>query len=116
MVDTTAPTLNLPANMTVEATGSTGATVNFSVTATDDIDPNPTVLCAPASGSTFPLGATPVNCSATDASGNTANGSFTVTVEDTTAPTLNLPANMTEEATGSTGAVASFSATASDLV
>src|SRR5262249_31276993 len=35
----------------------------------------------PASGSTFPLGTTTVNCTATDAAGNTATCSFTVTVQ-----------------------------------
>ena len=36
--------------------------------------------CDPASGSTFPVGTTTVNCTATDGSGNKATGSFTVTV------------------------------------
>jgi hypothetical protein len=72
--------------------------------------------CSPASGSTFPLGTTTVTCSATDAAGNTGNNSFTVTVQDTTAPTLTLPSNMTVSATSAAGAVVTFSASASDLV
>ena len=36
--------------------------------------------CVPATGSTFNQGATMVNCTATDAAGNTAACSFTVTV------------------------------------
>ncbi|MCL4859476.1 MAG: HYR domain-containing protein, partial [Caldilineaceae bacterium] len=63
-----------------------GAVASFSATASDLVDGSVPVLCAPASGSTFALGATTVNCSASDAAGNTANGSFTVTVVDTTAP------------------------------
>src|SRR5918994_969362 len=43
--------------------------------------------CSTASGSQFPIATTTVNCSATDAAGNTANGTFTVTVQDTLAPT-----------------------------
>jgi hypothetical protein len=114
--DTTPPTLHLPSDITAEATGPTGAVVSFSATA-DDADPaNPAVDCQPPSGSTFPLGATTVQCSATDAAGNTANGSFTVTVRDTTPPTLNLPADITEEATGPSGAAVSYSASASDIV
>jgi alpha/beta hydrolase family protein/HYR domain-containing protein len=79
-VDTTPPVLTVPANITAEATGPSGAAVTFSATATDNWDPNPNVVCTPRSGSTFPLGLTTVQCTATDASGNAANGSFTVTV------------------------------------
>jgi hypothetical protein len=39
-------------------------------------------VCSPASGSTFPVGTTTVTCTATDASGNTATCSFTVSVFD----------------------------------
>ncbi len=98
IIDTTAPTLSLPSDMTVEATSASGATATFSATATDVSPANPAVICTPASGATFPLGATLVNCSATDAANNTATGSFTVTVVDTTAPTLPVhvsPANNT---------------------
>jgi hypothetical protein len=116
VVDTTAPTLNLPADITEEATSADGAAVSYSASASDIVDGNVAVNCSPSSGSTFALGTTPVNCSATDAHGNTANGSFNVTVEDTTAPTLSLPANITEEATGPNGAAVTYSASASDLV
>jgi hypothetical protein len=116
--DTTPPEISAASNVTAEATGASGAAVNYtSPTATDSVGPaSPTVTCAPASGSTFPLGISTVNCSATDAAGNTANKSFNITVVDTTPPTLALPADMLVQATGSSGAVATFSASASDLV
>jgi hypothetical protein len=41
--------------------------------------PATTVACVPPSGSAFPPGTTTVNCTATDASGNTATCSFAVT-------------------------------------
>jgi hypothetical protein len=72
--------LNLPAGITGEATGPNGAEVGYTATATDDTDGSVEVTCAPASGSTFPIGTTPVNCSATDQAGNEATGSFEVTV------------------------------------
>ena len=81
--DSTPPLLALPDTITVEATSPSGAVVTYSVSATDDEDPNPTVSCTPPSGSTFPIGASTVTCAATDASGNIATASFTVIVRDT---------------------------------
>lgn len=85
-VTNTAPTLVLPIDMTVEATSSAGAAVSFVVTASDleDGDLTSSVTCTPASGSTFALGETTVNCSVTDNGGLTTQGSFKVTVVDTT--------------------------------
>jgi hypothetical protein len=87
--DTSPPSfVSPPTNVTVEATSPTGAVVAFaSPTVTDNVDPAPVVSCSPASGSVFPIGSTIVSCTARDASGNVAQGEFTVTVQDTTAPT-----------------------------
>ncbi len=115
-LDTTPPVLNLPADITVEATGPSGAAVSYTVSATDNRDGVVPVSCSPSSGSAFPLGTTSVNCSATDNAGNTASGSFNVTVQDTTPPTLTLPGNITEEAAGPSGAVVNFSVSANDSV
>ena len=110
--DTAAPTLHLPGDITVEATAPTGATVNFLATA-DDVNPaHPAVTCNPPSGSTFPLGTIPVACSATDAANNTANGSFNVTVVDTTPPTIAPHGDETVEATSALGAVVNYTAPA----
>ena len=114
--DTTKPTLSLPSDATVEATGPSGATHDYSASANDTVDGALTPSCSPASGATFPLGRTPVNCSATDRSGNTASGGFNVDVQDTTAPVLHLPGDITKEATGPDGATASYTATAYDTV
>ena len=114
--DTIPPTLHLPAHVIVEATGPSGALVDFTATATDLVDGTDSVTCVPPSGSTFPLGTTVVACSATDAAGNNASGTFRVTVRDTTPPVLTLPADKTVGATGRAGATVTFTATASDLV
>jgi len=114
--DTTPPTLTLPANITAEATSGSGAAVTFTATATDLVDGNVAVTCTPPSGSTFPFGTTTVNCSATDAHGNIAAGSFTVTVQDTTPPTLNLPSPITVSADAACTAAVTYTATATDLV
>ncbi|WP_322513568.1 HYR domain-containing protein, partial [Chloroflexus sp.] len=86
VVDTTAPTLTLPGNLTREASGPRGATVTFTASATDAVSGTVPVTCVPASGSLFPLGVTTVNCTATDGAGNTASGSFTVTITPSSAP------------------------------
>src|SRR5207244_3576315 len=114
--DTAGPVVTVPANATVEATGATGATFTYTATATDLVDGPRPVTCNPASGSTFPLGSTTVNCTAADSKGNNGAASFTVTVTDTTGPVVTAPANASVEATSATGAAFSFTTTASDLV
>jgi hypothetical protein len=96
--DTTPPTLTVPEDIVVEATGEQGAEVTYTVTAEDNVDGSATleedgttvtqddiggdidISCEPASGTTFPIGDTEVECSATDEAGNTGTASFTVTV------------------------------------
>ncbi|MCP4276949.1 MAG: HYR domain-containing protein, partial [Gammaproteobacteria bacterium] len=114
--DTTAPILTLPANINREATSISGATVNYSTSANDAVDGGLSASCIPSSGSTFELGETVVNCGVTDISANSTSGSFTITISDTGAPTLTLPADITSEATSSAGSLVSYSVTALDTV
>ncbi|MFA5386536.1 MAG: immunoglobulin-like domain-containing protein [Candidatus Paceibacterota bacterium] len=115
-VDNTTPVLHLPTDITMEATSPSGAVITYEATADDMAPANPTVVCAPASGSTFVLGDTTVNCSATDTAGNIANGSFKATVQDTTAPIITAPADQTFEATGPlTDPAGLVKATATDI-
>ena len=81
-LDTIPPVLSCPSSVTtgVSLSGGTGSVVNFTVTATDDLDATPVVVCVPPSGSFFPLGTTLVQCTATDASGNQDTCQFPVTV------------------------------------
>jgi hypothetical protein len=88
--DRVPPTISAPAAVTVDATSPSGATVDYVVTATDNADPAPGVSCVPPSGSTFAIGATTVQCTATDASGNSAAGTFVVTVRGATAQLASL--------------------------
>lgn len=116
--DTTAPTINVPASITVQATGPAGATVSFAAPTTNDsVDLNPVVSCDSNSGIVYPVGVTTVTCTSTDDSGNVATGSFTITVNDTTAPVISgNPGTITKEATSASGATATFSLTANDTV
>ena len=115
-VDTTPPTLTVPANQTVEATGPTGATATFTATATDGGDPTPTVACVPTSGSTFPLGTTPVTCTATDDSGNTSSGVVRGHRRGHHRPRGDVPDDRTLEATGPRRASTTYTPTATDAV
>jgi hypothetical protein len=114
--DTTPPILRLPSDLTQEATSRNGAQIRFAASATDRVDGAVPVTCTPASGSTFPLGATPVACAAIDRAGFAASGGFTVTVVDNRPPTLKLPNGLTEEATSKDGAQVRFAASATDRV
>jgi HYR domain-containing protein/carboxypeptidase family protein len=79
--DTQPPVITCPPNLTaVTATVNDPCTVvNFTTTASDNC-PGVVVVCTPPSGSCFPVGVTTVTCTATDASGNTATCSFTISV------------------------------------
>jgi hypothetical protein len=118
VIDTLAPQLATMGNVTVEATGPNGAAAQFITgVASDACDPAPQVTCDHASGETFPLGTTLVTCVASDASGNTTQQSFTVSVVDTTPPTLAQPADVFVTATSIAGAVATFATpSATDIV
>jgi hypothetical protein len=70
--------------------GPNGAQVSFEVSAQDDVDGPTDVDCDHNSGDTFPIGETLVTCTAEDLAGNSAEESFTVTVQDTTAPDVEI--------------------------
>jgi hypothetical protein len=75
-------------NLTVNATGPTGTTVNYTtaptvaVTVTDEDASPPAPVCSPLPGTVFAIGTTTVNCSATDSedTNSPVTTSFTVTV------------------------------------
>ena len=98
--DTGAPTMTAPTDLAIDlAAGSTvpvgdDAIANFlaAATASDDVDPAPAITHdAPAQ---FPIGATIVTFTATDAAGNTDSATATVTVSDTGEPTVTAPADL----------------------
>jgi HYR domain-containing protein len=113
-----APVLGVPSDMTVQGDAPGGATVSFAATATDaEDDPDPTPTCSPASGSFFKLGATTVSCDVADSRSLTASGTFTVTVIDTTAPTIGKVADVSLVTTNPAGAKVSFTMpSATDVV
>ncbi|HMG36330.1 MAG TPA: DNA/RNA non-specific endonuclease [Blastocatellia bacterium] len=115
-VDTVAPVITVPSDVTGEATGTAGRLVTFVASAVDQVDGPRPVACSPSSGSVFPLGTTTVTCSSSDEHGNTASAHFNITIVDTTPPTLIVPSNILAKATSGAGATVSFTTSASDLV
>jgi hypothetical protein len=78
--DATPPVIQCPDDITITAAEAAGAMLDYTVTASDDQPGLVQVNCMPPSGSLFPVGASPVGCTATDGCGNASTCSFTVTV------------------------------------
>jgi microsomal dipeptidase-like Zn-dependent dipeptidase len=79
------PVIKVPRNTSVQCSGwslqgQAGRTINYLVTATDNVDAQPQLTCVPPSGSFFPLGTNVVTCTASDNAGNTSSRSFTIVV------------------------------------
>lgn len=77
------PALTCPANVTASTTAAGGTTVTFDAPTVAAGKEPVTVACTPASGSNFPMGATTVTCTGTDALNRANSCSFTVTVNRT---------------------------------
>ncbi len=104
----------IPSNMTLEATGPSGRVVTFTVTARWNGN-NATVTCSPASGSTFPIRRTKVECAARFGS-HTDEQDFDITIRDTTPPVITVPGDISVHTNDPSGAVVSFTVSATDLV
>jgi hypothetical protein len=78
--DITPPVIIQPADITANATMPSGATVSFTVNATDDVGVI-SIVCTPATGSVFAIGTSPVQCTASDAAGNIDGAGFTVKIK-----------------------------------
>jgi hypothetical protein len=120
--DKVPPQVIVPSHIIAEAKGPEGANVTFTVSATDIVDGSVPVSCQAQSGGqvqsgdTFELGTTNVECQATDSSGNSATGTFTVTVQDTRPPVITVPPPIIAEAKGPEGANVTFTVSATDIV
>ena len=113
--DSDPPVLEIPIDLTLEATGFETAVQLGSATAIDLVDGVVSVTNnAPA---TFPVGITTVTYTATDATGNTATATQTVTVVDTPPPTITPPADINLSSSDGNPVSANIgTATAMDLV
>ena len=97
VIDNTAPAINAPMPTSASA-GPTGQAAIPNVVATTTANDNcgPVTLSqSPVAGTMVGVGAHTITITATDAAGNTSTATTTFTVNDTTAPTLSAPANVT---------------------
>lgn len=92
----TPPQIACPANVTrSNAPGMCSAAVSYPAPVVTDAGCSiASVICVPPSGSTFEIGTTTVNCTATDSGGATAACSFNVTVNDVEPLTIVCPSNV----------------------
>jgi large repetitive protein len=117
VVDTEAPTITCPSNITVSNDpGQCSAVVNYTVTFNDNC-PGAilTQTSGRPSGSAFPVGLTRNDFTVTDGFGNTATCTFDVIVNDTEVPTITCPSNITVNTDpGQCNAVVNYTVTFSD--
>ena len=104
VVDTTAPSVTAPDSITIEASGAEGNLADIGLgSGSDTVE---IISVTSDSPDTFPLGETVITWTATDSSGNSATATQTVTVVDTTAPSVTAPDSITIEASGAEGNLA----------
>lgn len=115
VADTEPPVIACPDTISAAAdSGVCGAIVDFSVEAEDNCA-SVAITYTPASGSLFPVGATPVTVIAVDTYGNADSCIFTVVVEDAVTPVISVPELVYAPAdSGLCGAVMTFEITAED--
>ena len=115
--DTTAPTIVVPSDVSLQCDQSTDPSNTGSATATDNSDPNPAITFSDAttpgaSPDEFTLART---WTATDNSGNASSAGQIITVVDTMAPPLTVPADIVVTANTAGGYAGSIgAATATD--
>ena len=95
MINASAFTVTAPPAVTTEATGPTTVVALGTATPNGGVPPVNVTNDAPAAG--FPVGVTTVTWTATDAAMATAMATQTVTIMDTTAPSITAPADVTAD-------------------
>ncbi|MBK8112912.1 MAG: HYR domain-containing protein [Saprospiraceae bacterium] len=97
ITDNELPSITCPANIGQNVTsGTCGRVVTYTSPVGSDNCSGPITIQTAgfASGATFPVGTTTNTFRVTDASGNTATCSFTVTITDNELPSITCPANI----------------------
>jgi type II secretory pathway component PulM len=100
VLDTMPPVLLCPSNVVVDATNVAGTVAAFTTSSTDNCNSGVTMLCAPPTGSAFPIGTSSVTCGIADASGNSNSCSFFVVVRGPNSIKQNVLAELTAARAG----------------
>lgn len=117
IADTTPPVLASHSDLSAEQASPSGTVVDYDLpSATDAVDPAPTVSCDPAPGSLFAPGNTIVTCTATDSAGNDGTSTFKIHVGDATPPVLAPHPDVLANQTSAEGAVVEFSYAAGSVI
>ncbi len=114
VTDDGAPSVTAPSDITKEATGATTPVTLGVASALDAVDGS--IAATADNTGPFAVGVHSVTWTATDTEGNSATAVQTVTITDTTVPTITLPADITQEATDESTQIDIGTATATDLV
>ena len=112
VIDTTAPVIEI-FDYSIEANISNGSDASLYLPIISEIQ---TVELTNDTPEVFPLGETIVIWTATDASGNTASSTQTISVIDTTAPLLTIPQNIIVDAVNTTNFVEVGLAIVEDII
>jgi hypothetical protein len=99
VVDNQNPTITCPADIATNTAPGQCYSAALTFAPASDNCPGVTASCSPPSGSTFPVGPSLVNCTATDGSGNTATCGFFVTVRGAKPPTITCQGNIVTDIT-----------------
>ena len=117
--DTTPPSIGEASGLGVTTTTSGSTQVDYIPPTATDLGQDVPVVCTPPSGSLFPVGNSPVQCTAGDGRGNTATKNFqvVVTLVDDEPPSFtDVPSPSPTEATGPGGAAVTWAIAATDNV
>lgn len=114
VTDNGAPSITAPSDITKEATGVTTSVMLGVASAHDAVDGS--IAATADKTGPFTVGVHKVTWTATDSEGNSATAVQTVTITDTTGPTITVPADITQEATGKSTQIDIGTAIATDLV
>jgi alpha-tubulin suppressor-like RCC1 family protein len=80
IAETTAPSIECPANITANATNASGVALTFAIPSASNPCSDATVMCVPPSGSVFAVGTNTVTCTASDGHGHQTQCTFSVIV------------------------------------
>ena len=116
VIDKVPPTIIAPSDVVVEATSPRTTVRVGQATATDNMDPMPAITRTPT-GNEFVVGKHTITWTATDASDNSNSAEQTITITDTTKPSITLTDDTADSNTVEFGSTYNDpGATATDLV